>query len=789
MKSTLSKPIFSLAALALIICLNQPYAATTVFSDSFQTLSNNWKELYLKGSSGGNKAISNGALNLSVSLAATSFGVYHTTPLSGNFYVEAEFSEDNAMQLVLLRNNNGTPDLNNYTSIAITKRSNVVYVNQYDKQNGTENVNDPKGKVAKNRYEVKLGGLTNNRYGFSVPYTSTNKKARLLHENLSKSFHFYFGTRLEKWGFVSNDWMETAPQYSWLTGNQEYFVALICRNESGASQSISFKSIKAVKIPETDQDDSNTGFKVVERPFYWSGHFGTATVVTFGEEFAHDKNIKFTIWDMANNAPAWRINNDHLLNYEFFEGGDATYPGCHEAMSDRQRHGQTVKIIEDNAVRKVVHWHGIPLNPNYNHVGENSGGTQRPYYDEYWTFYPDGTGTRHFIDTPKLDVSHRRSWGPEFIEPMPIGGTLGEAGDLCASPALTIMDLGTNLKQFHPPSPRGNFDGSAWSWKQLIMTCHFKNNYPDFFIAYSQSQDIMDTWTGLTLQGQLDWHMTGYNFSHWPVGRETFGSNTDGGHYVSRSYGTHANEVTHTSLISAGFYEKGADFSNNYKEKDGRKYREHVMLIGVAKPGTGSKDEIRDLVNTWLYPGTVAMLSTSSKYVKNNYQKKELVFDNAGGKDGICNFDFTPGPRPVVKPVFKIENWGGKNAALVKINGVPAQVKYATVDKAMLVWVNDTLKEKSKIEISSYDGGSSVRTFITKKHTLAVKVVPNGFACVLPYKADWQVALYSLKGEQISRAISSGNEVSITSKNLASGAYFIRMSNASENIVHRVFVQ
>lgn len=149
-------------------------------------------------------------------------------------------------------------------------------------------------------------------------------------------------------------------QYSWLSPGQQYFVALVglVPGDSKFKAAI-FKHIRVIQTPTEDQDDNNTGFKEMKRNFSCSGFEGDATVVSFGKEFGYDRNIKFVFRDRTNNSPARRLNYQFLLNFEFFEGGDALYPGCHEAMSDPQRHGQTVTIIEDNAVRKVIRRHGI----------------------------------------------------------------------------------------------------------------------------------------------------------------------------------------------------------------------------------------------------------------------------------------------------------------------------------------------------------------------------------------------------------------------------------------------
>lgn len=621
---------------------------------------------------------------------------YLKTPLSGNFYVETDFLKDDAVGLALFKVKEGQPDVDNYTMITVNSRGGVVYVNHYDRQQGKDNVRDIRrpSRIAESRYEAKLDGSV-----YSIPYTATNKRLRILHESLSNTFHFYYGTRLDKWGIVSNDWMELAPLYSWLPTDEEYYVGVICRNESSTERKqAEYGSLKLFQVPETDRDDSATGFSVQERPYVWSGFSGDATVVTFGDDFAYDKNIKFVFWDRNNNAPMWRLNNQFQLNFEFSEGGDRMFQGCHEAMSDRQRHGQYIRVLEDNAVRKRILWHGISLNPDYHYAGEDKGGVDKPTYDEYWTFYPDGTAIRHFIDKPKMDIEgRRRSWGPEFIELMPIGGSLVEAGDLCDEPALTLMDMTGRKNDFHPPVSK-TFNPDTWSWEQIIFNAHFKEGMPDFYIVYSQSDKFPDTWCGLKLQGQLSWQSPEHKFSHWPVGREPYGQNVSRGLVASQSHSSYANEVTHTSLVSAGFYEKGTTYEGNYKvdSLDGRKYRSHVMLVGISTPG--ENENIKDGVHTWLFPGKIVMLTDGCSFLGNNREERCLEFIDRGNI-GKCSFGVIAGERPIVNPVIKVKRWSGRTRVSVKVDGKSVKSISTIENGDLLVWINATVKETGVISI------------------------------------------------------------------------------------------
>jgi len=682
---------FSFGQLSVIYAQN----STVLIDDNFASFNKNWKEIKLNDAVKGTFEVKNKALSITNTSNSGAYGIYNMKPLSGNFYAEAEFAEDDVVGLALIASKNGVADMANFTMIAVSNRSGFTFINQYDRQNNVENVHDPKKVIDPSRYEAKLDSMT-----FSVPYKSTNKKIRILHESLSNTFHFYFGTTLVKWGITSDDWMEVAPQYNWLQPDQEYFVALVGRvAENLKPKAAVFKCIKVVQTLTEDFDDNTTGFKAVRRNFSWSGFEGDATVVSFGEEFGYDKNIKFVIWDRANNGPAWRLTNQFLLNFEFFEGGDSLYPGCHEAMSDRQRHGQMVTIVEDNAVRKIIHWHGIPLNPNYNFTGENLKGKQFPYFNEYWTFYPDGTGTRQLIDMPNLDVNHRRSWGPEVIEPMAIGGSLVEAGDLCNAPALSVFNMTDSVKTYFPQPTNRTYTKNSWGWDQIVFDCHFKNNLPDFYTVYSQAEAYPEIWPGIKIETQIAWHNTTWNFSHWPVGREPYGQNADDRGKTSRSYASHKNEVTHTSLASAGFYGKlGVDFNDHYQiDENGRKFRRHVMLVGVSKPY--EYDEVKNQIQTWLEPGSILMLNNDFEFIKIDRIFRSIILKSIRNSME-CKFSIKPN-KTVMNPCFTIENWIGDDKSEVLVNGSKVSAKTAKEGNSLLVWFPASICQETTIIIRS----------------------------------------------------------------------------------------
>ncbi len=340
---------------------------------------------------------------------------------------------------------------------------------------------------------------------------------------------------------------------------------------------------------------------------------------------------------------------------------------------------------------------GIPLNPNYNFAGEQEGGDQFPYYEEYWTFYPDGTGTRQFIDMPNIDVKHRRIWGPEVIEPMVIGGSLVEAGDLCNAPALSVFSMKDSIKTYFPEPPNHTYSKDSWGWDQVVYDCHFKNDNPDFYIVYSQSEAYPEIWPGIKIETQIDWHNTTWNFSHWPVGREPYGQNADDWGKTSRSYASNKNEVTHTSLVSAGFYHKlGVDFNDHFQvDPAGRKFRRHVMLVGVS--GQYNYDEVRNQVQTWLEPGTITMLNNHCEFVKVDRIYHSIIFKSIDNSVD-CKFNIIP-QKTIINPCLTIEDWHGNSLVEVTVNGIKAQVRTAKEGNNLLIWIQTSIEKSSEISI------------------------------------------------------------------------------------------
>jgi hypothetical protein len=171
---------------------NDPYN----WEDAFKSDNGDWKPVNFEGSPNGSHKIDAGTLSIDVSGEGL-YGVYNLRPVSGHFYVTADYTADDNVALVLFSNKRGQPDLDNYTLIRIETEEGVVKVAVNDRQTGKKNVLDmTNSKIPDNEGHPRDGyehTLDNSK--ISLPYTQTDKRMKILRHNGSNYFQFYYGVR------------------------------------------------------------------------------------------------------------------------------------------------------------------------------------------------------------------------------------------------------------------------------------------------------------------------------------------------------------------------------------------------------------------------------------------------------------------------------------------------------------------------------------------------------------------------------------------------------------------
>lgn len=685
LSSYLSFSFFIVAAVGLM-CYGDSHI---LIEDDFGSDSSDWKEVYLEGTGGGNYSVSGGMLKIEMDREGW-YGVYHTKPISGHFLVEADFAEDENIALALIQEKGGKPDVENYTMITVDKKDGVIVVAVRDCQSGQKDVLDNTGQFRKQRgrrrprqknddYRHVLNGQM-----YSVRFTETAKRVRIFRDSGPGFFHFYYSVGQTIHGKEACGWMELTPSKDWGKEVQNYYVALIAL---GKGETV-FKNISAMQKPTADQYDTQTGFNVEHREYNWSGFFGDAVVVTFGEEFPYyDRDYKFTSWSEMNYIPAWHLNNQLLYTYEFVETWGGGNPGCHEPMSDRIKRWTSAEIVEDNAVRKVFKWYYVLCNPDYK-VPDDDKGQQLPEVEEFYTFYPDGSGIRHIIYVPKLDTDFREAH--ELGELISCAGSQSHSKPFYDSPALTLTNLQGVVEKAHP-GIKMDYGSHVDDWKQMIMSVHLKD-LPDVFAVWSTDPAVPDTYSGYPIRYEIAWQSVNGRSSHWPVNKRPFTGDSGSG-------GTWEAEVSHSCLMSWGVRD-GTDWKDHYKTRqDGRKYRQWVALIGLNDKG--DLDGVRDKAKSWLLPGDIKMLNDSCRFVKNDVARKALMFEKMQD-EAKCHFEIEPKDSVLINPAIVIKNWGHRSFVRVMINENELSKEQYKLDREsddLLIWIRVKIKDKAIIII------------------------------------------------------------------------------------------
>jgi len=682
---------FSIMIILSLSCAEK--SQNFIKSNTFDFTKGEWKEIYLKGNSGGSFDFNKN--NLELKLTNDGFyGLYNTTPFAGHILTEAQFSSDDNINLLLFFDKNGRPDLDNFTGIQVeTNKDGISVVRVIDRQNGRNNVLDNTGQLLKviasgkkrfnnDDYEHVLTGKE-----YSVPFTGTSGKLRIFFDSAAGFFHYYYSVKKVIHGKEAEGWMELAPSRTWGSTDQKYYLALLANKKGKAI----FNGVSVERKPIADQDDRKTGFKAARREYNWSGFFGDAVVVSFDDNFKfHNKDIKFVFWSEMNYIPAWHINNQLLFTYEFVETWGGGNLGCHEPMSDRLLRWSNVKILEDNPVRKVIRWHYVLCNPQYKVPMDNEG-TQLPEVDEYWTFYPDGSGTRYIRYFPKLDTEFRESH--ELAELIGIAGSSSNTIDHFDSPALTLFNLEGRKIVTHP-GPKFDFDSEINNWKQQIFVVHFKNE-PDFYGVFSADPRFPDTYSGYKLEYQNTWHNTDQILIHWPVQKRPYtGPNGSTGLWKA--------EVAHACLVSIDIHD-GIEWTDNFKiDERGRKYRDWVMLVGAAEKN--SDNDIRVRTISWLNPGKITNISKGAEFEKVDRRGKSLIFI-AQADIPVLSFKFTPNKAGsgLINPVIHVIGWGKvfPEAIYVDNNKQNFNNYKSTIlnNKDLLLWLKIEIDKESEIRI------------------------------------------------------------------------------------------
>ncbi|UCE40086.1 MAG: LamG domain-containing protein [Candidatus Aminicenantes bacterium] len=150
-----------------------------------------------------------------------------------------------------------------------------------------------------------------------------------------------------------------------------------------------------------------------------------------------DSPVRVVFWRGLRYSPAWITENGLWLADQSGESGNDE--GCVEHMQDIHCLYSHVRIIENTPARAVVHWRYAPVSSRNNlwTVEDRTGWAW--WIDEYYTFYPDGTGIRKVL-WRQPESGHELPW-LQIQETSVLCHPGQNAGDVLKHEALTLLNL------------------------------------------------------------------------------------------------------------------------------------------------------------------------------------------------------------------------------------------------------------------------------------------------------------------------------------------------------------
>ncbi|MBP6943571.1 MAG: hypothetical protein KBB79_01660 [Candidatus Omnitrophica bacterium] len=602
------------------------------------------------------------------------FGIYNPSKFGGNFDAQAEFKPlDGTCGIMLFRDKDGKPDPSNFV--------------------GIERKQDKRGDKTVRVFAIRDGqDLTkqnskwNPRYEFLLNNDSFGHEAkafRIIRDEKAECLHFYYKYERNVDGKRLEGWMEfsTLPD----PGNSMYYFYPYVKSEGHAKAIATFMRPMVMLTPADDKSDKDTGFGAVKRDYVFSGFSGDAVVVTFDKEFPFHEKSKFVFWSEAEYIPWWHIDDKCAVYYEFVEIWGGGTEGCCEPMGDRLLRWSSVDIVESNKARVIVHWRYLLADPEYKWWGLDP--VDRPYVDEWYTFYPDGVGVRKVTYTPVITTKYEPDWN-EISELAVVKRGGIKPSEVIDQKAISMMNIQGDKIDYawylNKQTPPSKLDETPKNWTEAICRVNLKNR-PAVFEVFAQGEDVSDMtfpvpfkkWWGhygenwaFELRGSGEYEGDFFVFSHWPISKIPYEE-------PGKSNGRYIREPGHVSLLPVAGHPKAQGPVT------------WAMLVGLSK-ARDDKD-IRDRAASWINPSDVNMISDSARFIKNDLHQRALVFETDSLRHG-CEFTLFPKivSSVAVNPVFIIKNWG-KYPVSVRMNGKnlkeDSDFRYAIEGEDAVIWV------------------------------------------------------------------------------------------------------
>jgi len=360
------------------------------------------------------------------------------------------------------------------------------------------------------------------------------------------------------------------------------------------------------------------------------------------------RDIGFMFWRGTSYIPHWISENGIWYNNQFVErrANADGLKGCIEPMSDKRCRYSHVRIIENNEVRKIVHWRYAPVDLEYRRPYVDLETDEGDWVDEYYIIYPDASAVRS-ATLYSTAINEFTDWQESIVVNQP--GTGPE--DNIDSKAISISNLKGEVAYYSWPETADNGMNNLPAGS-CIQVVNIKSDIKPYIVVPPDPALKIFPFRKHSPISIFHW------WDHWPV---SMGKSSS--HKAEDKF-----KPSHTSLTCWKGWEPYSTSDNS---------KTYVMLHGMTNKPV---EQLIDLAKSWLQPAKIEEISEGYTYEGYDRQEKAYCIKSAANPPKPLLFMVASSKtHPLYNPAFIIHNWGDKQTK-VEVKGgsqKPEEIKQA----------------------------------------------------------------------------------------------------------------
>jgi len=356
--------------------------------------------------------------------------------------------------------------------------------------------------------------------------------------------------------------------------------------------------------------------------------------------------VRVVFWRGTRYSPAWVMENGQWMADQSAEYFD-TINGCYEHMIDPHCLYSHVRIIENTPARIVVHWRYVPVSVRKQRSQVDEKTDWSDCIDEYYTFFPDGTGIRKVIQhTSGIPL------GPSEAIILCQPGTKPE--DNVHLDAMTLVNLEGEQYTYSWAGGAPVFKKGENPANPVVQIVNLKSRYKPFTIL--EKENNMEVF-GHEQRPDVS-HFPWWN--HWPVAQNLcdgrYSQATDRPSHFSLAWGGPPFHDEKGNIIIAR--ESGSEGELKMVEAESGKTVKTFWSSWMYGASTQTPAELARLARSWLQPAPLNIVSGNFSSEGYDFTQRAYVLKSTDDKSGPLTMELSANEdSPLVNICLLIKGW------------------------------------------------------------------------------------------------------------------------------------